>query len=299
MKKVHEVSKSIGVSKRTLQYYDEIGLLSPTKYTESGYRLYDDVALEKLWKILLMRELGYQLNDIKKIMNDPDFDMRDSIEKHIEILTKKKNRLDNLIGYASIIKMTGIIPLSFEEYGDITFEEFIENSKKTWNTDMVPKKEETDSPLNHEFIEMIQQSLEKHLNHQGDSWNDDELNEIECVADKISNVVNLDILLDMQECIEEFANLTDRDVDSKEVQGHVGKLYAYINVLSRMSGISDRFMSLSGFSMYSQIFASGGDLGMMHTKRLGEETTDFIAKAIQFYCDKWIAEQKKKTGEKK
>ena len=90
MRKVHEVCKSIGVSKRTLQYYDEIGLLSPSEYTESGYRLYDDVAVEKLWKILLLREMGYPLKDIKRIMDDPDFDLRNSIGKHIEILTKKK-----------------------------------------------------------------------------------------------------------------------------------------------------------------------------------------------------------------
>lgn len=132
MRMVHEVSKLIGVSKRTLQYYDEIGLLSPTEYTESGYRLYDDIAMKKLWKILLLKELGYQLNDIKKILDDLDFDLRDWIEKHIKILTKKKERLENLIGYASIIKMTGIIPLNFEAYGDIIFDEFIENSKNTW-----------------------------------------------------------------------------------------------------------------------------------------------------------------------
>lgn len=297
MRMVHEVSKLVGVTKRTLQHYDKIGLLTPTEYTESGYRLYDDIAVEKLWKILLLQELGYQLKDIKKILADQDFDLRESIEKHIKLLTMKKERLENLIGYARIIKMTGIIPLSFEEFGEITFEEFIENSKNTWNTDMVPKKEETNSPFNYEFMEMLQQSLEKHFNHQGDSWNDNELNEIDCLLDKIPNV-NLDILLDIQECIEEFATLTKRDVDSKEVQGHVGKLYAYINVFSRLSGISDRSMSLSGFSMYGQIFASGGDLGMMHTKSLGEETTDFIAKAIQVYCDKWIAEQKKDGREK-
>lgn len=48
MMTVNEVSKLTGVSIRTLQYYDSIGLLSPTEYTESGYRLYDDTALERL-----------------------------------------------------------------------------------------------------------------------------------------------------------------------------------------------------------------------------------------------------------
>ena len=46
MKTVNEVSKLTGVSIRTLQYYDNIGLLRPAEYTESGYRLYDDTAVE-------------------------------------------------------------------------------------------------------------------------------------------------------------------------------------------------------------------------------------------------------------
>ena len=51
MKTVNEVSKLTGVSIRTLQYYDKIGLLKPAEYTESGYRLYDDAALEQVKKL--------------------------------------------------------------------------------------------------------------------------------------------------------------------------------------------------------------------------------------------------------
>ena len=47
MMTVNEVSKLTGVSIRTLQYYDKIGLLHPAKYTESGYRLYDDANIKK------------------------------------------------------------------------------------------------------------------------------------------------------------------------------------------------------------------------------------------------------------
>ena len=52
MMTVNEVSKLTGVSIRALQYYDSIGLLKPQKYTRSGYRLYDDTALERLQQIL-------------------------------------------------------------------------------------------------------------------------------------------------------------------------------------------------------------------------------------------------------
>ena len=52
MRTVKEVSKMTGISIRTLRYYDEIGLLKPTKISDNKYRLYDDKALEKLQEIL-------------------------------------------------------------------------------------------------------------------------------------------------------------------------------------------------------------------------------------------------------
>ena len=61
MMTVNEVSKLTGVSIRTLQYYDTIGLLKPDGYTASGYRLYDDTALERLQQILLFKELEFPL----------------------------------------------------------------------------------------------------------------------------------------------------------------------------------------------------------------------------------------------
>lgn len=64
MMTVNEVSKLTGVSIRALQYYDKIGLLHPAEYTEAGYRLYDDTALERLQQILLFRELEFSLKEI-------------------------------------------------------------------------------------------------------------------------------------------------------------------------------------------------------------------------------------------
>ena len=55
MKTVKEISMITGVSIRTLRYYDEIGLLKPTDLTQTGYRLYDNKALEKLLEILFFR----------------------------------------------------------------------------------------------------------------------------------------------------------------------------------------------------------------------------------------------------
>ena len=80
MMTVNEVSKLAGVSIRTLQYYDKIGLLKPAEYTESGYRLYDDTALERLQQILLFKELEFPLKDIKEIIMSPDFDKKKALD---------------------------------------------------------------------------------------------------------------------------------------------------------------------------------------------------------------------------
>ncbi len=96
MMTVNEVSKLTGVSIRTLQYYDTIGLLKPIEYTESGYRLYDDTSLERLQQILLFRELEFPLKEIKKIIDAPNFDRNKALEQQIELLTMKKNHLENV-----------------------------------------------------------------------------------------------------------------------------------------------------------------------------------------------------------
>lgn len=278
MRNLNEVCKSIGVSKRTLHYYDEIGLLSPSEFTQSGYRLYDDAAVEKLWTILLLKELGYPLKDIKKITEDPDFDLRNSIEKQIEILNKKKERLEQLIGYASMIKMTGIIPFNFEEYGDITFDEFIEFSKNSWNMNLF--KEEADGKIY--SLYKLFQSIEEY-NKQSEEAQTEE--QIFNIAEDLYSIIDPDKILRHQEYLDEFKNLIDKDANSKEVQEHVGKFYDHMN------HFFNRSISLNGFAVWGQMFASGGDLGVINSKNLGDAATDFIAEAIQLYCDNSVARQ--------
>ena len=89
MKTVKEVSKLTGVSIRALHHYDAIGLLKPTRVTESGYRLYDDTAMEKLYMILIFRELGLSLKEIAAILHAPDYDRNRVLEKQIAIMQEK------------------------------------------------------------------------------------------------------------------------------------------------------------------------------------------------------------------
>ena len=134
MMTVHEVSKLTGVSIRTLQYYDKIGLLHPTKYTEAGYRLYDDRALETLQQILLFRELEFPLKDIGKIISSPDFDRSKALAQQIELLTLKKEHIENLIDFAKGIKLVGVRKLSFDAFDTRKLDEYAARAKASWGT---------------------------------------------------------------------------------------------------------------------------------------------------------------------
>ena len=145
MMTVNEVSKLTGVSIRTLQYYDKIGLLHPTKYTEAGYRLYDDAALEILQQILLFRELEFPLKDIKEIISRPDFDRSKALGQQIELLKLKKEHLENLIDLAIGMKAVGVKQLTFEAFDTRKIDEYAAQAKASWGTTPAYKEYEEKS----------------------------------------------------------------------------------------------------------------------------------------------------------
>ena len=145
MMTVNEVSKLTGVSIRTLQYYDKIGLLHPANYTEAGYRLYDDAALETLQQILLFRELEFPLKDIKEIISSQDFDRSKALEQQIELLKLKKEHIENLIDLALGIKAIGVKPLKFDAFDTRKIDEYAAQAKAAWGTTPAYKEYEEKS----------------------------------------------------------------------------------------------------------------------------------------------------------
>ncbi len=145
MMTVNEVSKLTGVSIRTLQYYDKIGLLHPAKYTEAGYRLYDDAALETLQQILLFRELEFPLKDIKEIINSPDYDRSKALGQQIELLKLKKEHIENLIDLALGIKAVGVKQLTFDAFDTRKIDEYAAKARASWGTTPAYKEYEEKS----------------------------------------------------------------------------------------------------------------------------------------------------------
>lgn len=150
MMTVKEVSKLTGVSIRTLQYYDRIGLLAPAAYTDAGYRLYDDTALERLQQILLFRELTFPLKDIKEIMSRSDYDKNKALRQQIELLQLKKEHIENLIAFARGIQLTGGKHMEFSAFDTKKIDEYTRRAKASWGK--TPEYQEFEEKNSHRTV---------------------------------------------------------------------------------------------------------------------------------------------------
>ena len=156
MMTVRELSRLTGVSIRALQYYDEIGLLPPTQYTEARYRLYDNAALERLQQILLFRELEFPLKEIKQILESPDYDRNKALEQQIELLTIKREHIDNLIRMARAIKLTGGVTMDFEAFDKRKLEAYAAQARKSWGA--TPEYQEFEQKNSEKTLAEIKQT---------------------------------------------------------------------------------------------------------------------------------------------
>ena len=191
MMTVNEVSKLTGVSIRTLQYYDKIGLLKPAEYTESGYRLYDDAALEKLQQILLFRELEFPLKDIKDIITRSDFDKRKALDLQIGLLELKKEHIENLIDMCKGLKLRGVRHLDFTAFDSSKLDEYAKRAKEQWGK----------TPEYKEFEEKNKNRSKSDEEH---------------------------MMADFMKIFEEFGTMKDKDPAIVEVQDQVKKLQGFI-----------------------------------------------------------------------
>ena len=139
MKTVKDVSEITGVSIRTLRYYDEIGLLKPTELTDAGYRLYDNKALERLQEIMFFKELEIPLEDIKKIMDSPNYDREQALSTQKKLLEQKRNRLNGIIELISDV-MKGVNTMSFEAFTNEDIQKIIDHTLECMSKDSIDRQ---------------------------------------------------------------------------------------------------------------------------------------------------------------
>ncbi|MDF1758947.1 MAG: MerR family transcriptional regulator [Coxiellaceae bacterium] len=132
---VKQLSALSGVSVRTIHYYDEIGLLAPAYCGDNNYRYYEEKQLLLLQQILFYRELGFQLDDIKKFIYSDDFNQVDALLSHKELLTGDLDRISKLIKTIdkTVAHLRGVEMVKLEEI----FEGFTDEKQKLYEEFLV------------------------------------------------------------------------------------------------------------------------------------------------------------------
>ncbi len=194
MKTVSEISKITGVSKRTIRYYDNIGLLKPSEVSASGYRLYDQNDIETLQQILFLRELDMPIKEIKIIISNPNLNKQELLIKHKKILLLKKQRLTKLINLIDKkLKESNI--MSIKEFNN----ENIKKLQKQYATEVKEKYGHTA-----QYKEFQEKELKRSTNEQS------------AVIDNFNLI------------FKKFANIMDYGSNSKEAYQLAEELQNYI-----------------------------------------------------------------------
>lgn len=286
MKTVSQVAKLTGISIRTLQYYDEIGLLKPSELTSSGYRLYDDETLQTLQQILFFKELGFQLKEIKEILEKPDFDKITAFKKQKELLLLKRNRIDRLIQLLSRLEK-GEQCMSFKEFDLSEYIAVLEDFKNN-NTDNVVKywgniknfdmfiqkikddEEEVAKTAIAQFgsIENFTESMKYNLEHFS-----------ELMEKQLSKIPEE---LKQKDLFQELASNKDKDVSDDEVQQIVKEIidFAYGNAPSDILGNQENYCKTI-IDTYSNDY-----LKTMFDTQNGAGSADYVVKAFQYAKDR-------------
>ena len=172
---INELAKIAGISTRTLRYYDQIGLLTPTRGYDNGYRIYGQNEVDCLQHILFYREMGVSLEDIKKILLHEDFDRVAALEAHLEALHAKHRQLDVLIANVEksimAMAMKGGIKMNDNEKFDGFVERLIAGNESEYGEEIRAKHGDAAVDASNDKLRGINamqfaqiQELEKQLN---------------------------------------------------------------------------------------------------------------------------------------
>jgi MerR family transcriptional regulator, thiopeptide resistance regulator len=160
---IKKLADLAGISVRALHYYDQIGLLKPESYGTGGYRQYGEKEIVLLQQIMFFRELGFSLEEIQKIINQPGFDVIQALQSHQVLLRKKSARLLELLATVekTLKKMKGESEMEIKEYyrgfSDEQIEKYRNEVRQRWGEDTLRKSEARVIGMGKEKIAALQQ----------------------------------------------------------------------------------------------------------------------------------------------
>ncbi|AOR23385.1 MerR family transcriptional regulator [Clostridium taeniosporum] len=248
--KVKDIANMVGVSVRTLHYYDQIGLLKPDTITITGYRLYTEKDLEKLQQILFFKELDFSLKQIKNIIENPGFDRMHALNNHKKLLLQKKERLEKIID--TVEKTINSIDGGKEMNKKEMFNGFdiseIENYKSKYAKEVKEKYGNS---------EVYKESERKTSKYTKEDWN---------------NIMASGNLI-----FEKLSKLMDKSKESAEVQDVIEEWRRYITN-NFYNCTPEIFRSLGQIYIYDERFTD-----FINKTKPG--LAKFFSEAIKVYCD--------------
>ena len=287
MMTVKQVSTLTGVSVRTLQFYDEIGLFQPTEMTEAGYRLYDEHALEVLQQILFFKELDFTLKEIKAIMENPQFNKAAAFEKQRELIQLKRDRLNGMLELLDKL-IHGEMCMDFKEFDMSEYFQALSEFKAT-HTDEIIKQmgsmEQFDEMLSalqsHEdeiasqavrqygsienYTKAMKEGFQKYLS-EGPAVSETEVTGIMEQTELLTKRLTADL---------------SRDTASPEVQKAVSNLIAFCEENNKGIDMGENYWSFTAESYQSNpIYIEVND------QKYGVGASKFIGNAIKEYLDR-------------
>lgn len=277
MMTVKEVSEITGISVRTLHYYDEIGLLTPSGKSEAGYRLYDEKALERLRQILFFREFDLPLKEIKAVMENPSLDKNEILQMQRRMLLRKKERMEQLI--ASIDRLLrGEERMDFEvfsrremeEIWDSMYENCNEAQKAIFISHYGSKEAWRRQFLESAASEEAQQNFAKIIEWYGSK---------EQAMEAQKNPTDAGLMTAYQKRItaimEKLADKMGTDVNALEVRELVGEYDFVAKQLYQMENVTALMLELA------QGYQTNEMIQKVQDSLYGDGTTAYIGQAIQ------------------
>lgn len=164
---IKQLSELAGVSARTLRYYDEIGLLKPSRTNQAGYRYYGEKEVDLLLQILFYRERGFGLDRISEIVYRPDFDKLEALYEHLAQLTREQARLSHLIRTVTktIASEKGEIIMKDKEKFEVFKQELVKQNEEVYGKEIREKYGEAEvDKSNRKMLEMSPEAYERFQN---------------------------------------------------------------------------------------------------------------------------------------
>lgn len=128
MKTISEVSRIVGISRRTLQYYDDEGILL-TERTPNNHRVYDQSAMESIWKILVYKEMDFELQEIRQLLKSDHAQKDVYFRKRIEAIKNQIITLKMQMKFISLVQVKGM-PAKPDENSGKTYVRRIEELRR-------------------------------------------------------------------------------------------------------------------------------------------------------------------------